>query len=203
MAGPLYWMDSFARSRGLRYEPEADERWLRAWEPYVTLKVPFRYEHALHATGGSGSISIARAVLDAAPPIAPRPASYEVGAWIAIVQDVRVEARAAVTSDFGSPFAEPLDLVTSPRRATGDAAFDGVFASFAASAEELAAGITPSARKLLLGWRTPVHAETREGGFILAPVSLSPDERGLGWMLDAVHRFGEKATKRSAPSSGT
>jgi len=194
--GPLYWIDAFARTRGLRYEPEADERWLRAWEPYTTLKVPFRYEHALHATGGSGSISIARAVLETPVPVTPQPMpAYEVGSWIAIVQDVRIEARAAVTSDFGSPFAEPLDLVTMSRLATGDAAFDNVFASFAANAEDLATGITPSVRKLLLGWRIPVHAETRAGGFILAPVSLSADDRGLAWMLEAVHLFGEKATK--------
>ena len=130
MPGPLYWIDTFARSRGLRYEPEADERWLRAWEPYTTLKVPFRYEHALHATGGSGSISIARAVLEVPSPVVTPHAlpAYEVGSWIAIVQDVRIKARAAVTSDFGSPFAEPLDLVTMPRLATGDAAFDAVFA---------------------------------------------------------------------------
>lgn len=196
MPGPLYWIDAFARSRGLRYEPEADERWLRAWEPYTTLKVPFRYEHALHATGGSGSISIARAVLEMPAPPSPQAApAYEVGTWIAIVQDVRIKAKAAVTSDFGSPFAEPLDLVTMQRLPTGDAAFDGIFASFAATAEDLATGITPSVRRLLLNWRVPVHAETRVGGFILAPVSLTPDDRGLAWMLDAVHLFGEKATK--------
>ena len=199
MPGPLYWIDAFARSRGLRYEPEADERWLRAWEPYTTLKVPFRYEHALHATGGTGSISIARAVLETpspASPHSPHPGpSYEVGSWIAIVQDVRIKAKAAVTSDFGSAFAETLDLVSMPRLSTGDGAFDAVFASFAATPEDLASGITPSVRKLLLGWRVPVHAETRVGGFILAPVSLSPDDRGLAWMLEAVHLFGEKATK--------
>ena len=105
-------------------------------------------------------------------------------------------ARAAATSDFGSPFAEPLDLASMPRRPTGDAAFDHVFASFAATPEDLASAITSSVRKLLQTWRVPIHAETRAGGFILAPVSLSADDRGLAWMLDAVHLFGEKATKR-------
>lgn len=198
MPGPLYWIDAFAQQRGLRYEPEADERWLRAWEPYATLKVPFRYEHALHATGKTGSISVARAVLEM-----PRPASQtpipgvEVGTWLAIVQDVRINAKAAVTCDFGSVFAEPLELVSMPRLATGDAAFDHVFASFAPTSEELTFAVTPSLRRLLLSWRIPVHAETRSGGFILAPVSLSPDDRGLAWMFDAVHLFGEKATKRT------
>jgi hypothetical protein len=198
MPGPIYWIDAFAQQRGLRYEPEADERWLRAWEPYTTLKVPFRYEHALHATGANGSISVARAVLEL--PSAPSPSGAlmpapEVGTWIAIVQDIRIKTKAATTSDFGSVFAEPLDLASMLRIPTRDTAFDHVFASFADNKEDLAAAITPSVRRLLLTWRVPIHAETRPGGFILAPVSLSPDDRGLAWMLDAVHLFGDKATK--------
>jgi hypothetical protein len=193
MPGPLYWIDAIARQRGLRYEPEADERWLRAWEPYTTLKVPFRYEHALHSTGSNGSISVARAVLGASARAQAAPSEY--GTWVAIVQDVRLKARAAVTSDFASVFAEPPDLVTLPRRPTGDGGFDQIFASFAATDGDLAMGITPSARRLLLSWRVPVHAETRAGGFILAPVTLSADDRGLAWMLDAVHLFGNKAAK--------
>jgi hypothetical protein len=196
MPGPLYWIAAFAQQRGLRYEPDADERWLRAWEPYTTLKTPFRYEHALHATGANGSISVARAVIELPPPPSPVPMPPgEFGTWVAIVQDVRIKAKAAVTCDFASVFAEPLELVSMPRLPSGDPAFDHVFASFAPTSEELAAAVTPSVRRLLLSWRVPVHAELRAGGFILAPVSLSPDDRGLAWMLDAVHLFGEKAAK--------
>jgi hypothetical protein len=193
----LYWIDAIARQRGLRYEPEADERWLRAWEPYTTLKVPFRYEHALHATGANGSLSVARAVVDmpAAPSSVAPTHRTEVGTWIAIVQDVRMKTKAAVTNDFGSAFAEPLEVVPMTRMPTGDAAFDHVFAAFATTSEELEVAVTPSLRRLLLSWRVPVHAELRAGGFILAPVSLSADDRGLGWMLDAIHIFGRKATK--------
>jgi hypothetical protein len=203
MPAPLPWVDAVARQRGLRYEPDADERWLRAWEPYTTLKTPFRYEHAVHATGGNGSLSIARAVVElpapAAPPGYPPAPPVEVGTWIAIVQDVRVTAKAAVTNDFGSAFAEVLDLVSAPRHATGDPGFDHVFASFAASPEELASAVTPSLRKLLLSWRVPVHAELRPGGFVVAPVSVTADERGLSWLLDAIVVFGRKATKSAAP----
>src|SRR4051812_7747921 len=158
MAGPIYWITAFAQSRGLRYEPEVDERWLRAWEPYSTLKVPFRYEHALHSTGAKASISIARAVIEIAPrgPSPQQPAEY--GTWIAIVQDVRMTTKAAVTSDFGSVFAEPLDLVPMERRPSGDPGFDQVFASFASTDADLATAIGPSARRLLLTWRVPVHA---------------------------------------------
>lgn len=196
MGGPIYWIEQFASQRGLRYEADADERWLRAWEPYTTLKVPIRYEHALLATGGTGSLSIARAVVELAP--LPPPALQqprEVGTWIAIVQDVRMSAKAATTSDFGGVFGESLELASMVRRQSGDPAFDHVFASFAESSDEIAKALTPSIRKLLLGWRVPVHAEMRPGGFVLAPVSLSADERGLAWMLNAVHLFGEKATK--------
>ena len=193
----VYWIEAFAAQRGLRYEADVDERWLRAWEPYTTLKVPLRYEHALHATGGSGSISIARAVVELpAPPPPAQP--VEVGTWIAIVQDVRMTAvkeRAATTSDFAGVFGEPLELASMVRRASGDPAFDHVFASFAPTDEDLAAALTRSIRKLLIGWRVPVHAEFRPGGFVLAPVSVSADEKGLAWMLNAVHLFGEKATK--------
>jgi hypothetical protein len=199
MPDPVPWIEAFAAQRGLRYEADADERWLRAWEPYTTLKVPLRYEHVLSATGATGSISIARAVVELAPPKTPNPhAKAEVGTWIAIVQDVRVKAAAATTSDFAGVFGEPLDLVTLPRRTTGDGHFDHVFASFAKTADELARAIGPSLRKLLLSWHSGVHAELRPGGFIVAPVSVSADDRGLVWMLSATHLFGEKATKLSS-----
>lgn len=197
VASPLYWIEAFASTRGLRYEAEADERWLRAWEPYTTIKVPFRYEHALSATGTHGSLSIARAVLELPkhPMSPPEARAPEIGSWIAIVQDVRIKAQAAVTSDFGSAFAEPMELVSMQRRGTGDAAFDHVFAAFAKSDSDLQQAITPSVRRLLLSWRAPVHAEIRPGGFVLAPVSAAADDKGLTWMLQAVHLFGEKATK--------
>jgi hypothetical protein len=199
---PVYWIEAFAAQRGLHYEAEADERWLRAWEPYTTLKTFFRYEHALSATGGTGSITIARAVLELPPP-PPAPArATEVGTWIAIVQDERLSAKVATTSDFSGIFAEPLDLVTLPRRMTGDPAFDHVFATFAETDEDLHAGMTASLRRLLLSWRVPVHAEMRPGGFVLAPVSVAGDDRGLAWIFSAVHLFGEKATKRGGGHGG-
>ena len=200
MADPVYWIEAFAAQRGLRYQPDADERWMRAWEPYTTLKVPIRYEHVLEATGGGGSITIARAVVDipAPPPVPGAPVRpSELGTWIAIVQDVRLTAKVATTSDFAGVFGEPLDLVTMPRRPTGDPMFDHVFATFAATGEDLKA-MTPSLRKLLLSWRIAVHAEIRPGGFVLAPISVTADDRGLTWMLGAVHSFGDKATKTAS-----
>lgn len=196
MTAPVYWIEQFASQRGLRYEADADERWLRAWEPYTTLKVPIRYEHALHATGATGSLSIARAVVELPPPQAPAPSQpVEVGTWIAIVQDVRMTAKAATTSDFNGVFGEPLELASMVRRPSGDSHFDHVFASFAETDDDITKALTPSIRKLLLGWRVPLHAEFRPGGFVLAPVSVSADEKGLAWMLNAVHLFGDKATK--------
>lgn len=199
-AGRSDWIDAFARSHALRYEPDADERWLRAWEPFVTLKTPLRYEHALHATGDHGSITVARAVLESVvyPGVQPGP-PYEVATWIAIVQDVRLTEKAAVTSDFGSPFAEPLEFIPLPRSSSGDPAFDYVFASFGGNAGELARAVTPSLRRLLLSWRTPVHAETRPGGFLFAPVAVAADTSGLTWMFRAARLFGEKASKLVVP----
>lgn len=192
---PIPAYAEFAARRGLRYEPDADERWIRAWEPYTTLKVPHRYEHAMQATGEVGSVTIARMVMSLENVHDGVSRSYDVSSWIVIAQDVRVVAGAAATSDPRSAFSEPLDLVTSPRRPTGDAAFDRVFASFSKTPEELAEAINPSLRKLTLGWRAPLHFELRKGGFVLAPVALGADPTALAWLVDAVHLFGSKASR--------
>jgi hypothetical protein len=183
--GPVPWLVDYAATRGLRYSPEADERWLRAWEPWATLRVPLRYEHVLESTGEIGSITIARFAVESTG----GPAS----AWIAIAQDTRVAGRAALTSDGGRLFGEPLDLVTMPRRPTGDAAFDGVFAAFAPTDEELAQAVGPRVRRLALSWQTPVHVEVRPGGFVLAPVALRADPQSLSWLVRAVEALGERA----------
>lgn len=191
------WIAEFAATRGFRYEPDADERWLRVWEPFATLRVPFRYAHALSATGGIGSISLAMMVLEVpAPHMAT--GTREVATWLAIVQDTRITARFAVTSDRQFVFGESLDLVSMPRQSGGDAWFDGVFATFAATQEAVNEGLTPSLKKLLLGWQTPLHAEVRPGGFILCAAALPPDYAGLAWLAEATTLFGEKATKTRA-----
>ena len=190
MAESVWWMADFAVRSGMRYEPDVDERWIRVWEPFVTLKTPIRYEHALHATGTSAALTLARFVL------APRP-GWAVGdeAWIALVQDEDIRGpRAAASSDAGGIFS---DTVTSlSRQLTGDPAFDAVFSSFAESSAALAEAVTPSVRKLTLGWRTPVHFEIKPGGFVLAPVALRPEPQSLAWIVEATRLFAEKAKKR-------
>jgi hypothetical protein len=199
-AYPVPFIAQYAARKGLRYSPEADERWLRVWEPYATLKTPIRYEHVLESTGDVGSLTLARFVVTT-PWVGPQgPTESEIGAWIAIVQDSRVDGRAAATSDPARVFAEPLDLVPIPRRATGDAAFDAVFASFAKSDEDLTRAFNSSVRKLTLSWKIPLHLEVRPGGFILAPVALAADENSLSWFVRAISIFGEKAAKRSQPT---
>jgi hypothetical protein len=187
MAEVVPWVADFALRAGLKYEPEPDERWLRVWEPYVTLRNPIRYEHALGATGTTSALTIARFVL------APRE-GYAVGdeGWIAIGQDERLGGTAAATSDASPVFRD--EATSLPRRTTGDPAFDAVFASYADS-DAVAEVLTPSVRKLALEWRTPVHFEIRRGGFILAPVALRPDPPSLAWLLDAARVLANKAAK--------
>ncbi len=181
-AGPVPWLVDYAARKGFRYSPEADERWMRAWEPYATLRVPVRYEHVLDSTGDLGSLTVARMVLEEGP-----------ATWIAIAQDTRIGGRAAVTNDRGRVFAEPPELVSVPRRATGDAAFDRSFAAYAPTDEELAQAITARVRRLTLSWQTPVHVEVRPGGFVIAPVALGADPSSLSWLVKAVHALGERA----------
>ena len=190
------WLGAYAEKHGLAYEPEADERWLRAFEPFVTLRTPIRYADALHATGERGSVSIARLLIE---PSSATPGGTEPSAWIVFSQDDRLPgARAAAASDPPptSPFAEGADLVSLPKRLTGDPVFDRTFAAYAPTDRDLAEAITPSLRKLVLSWRTPLHFEVRPGAFVLAPVALSADQASLSWLLGAVQLFGEKAAKR-------
>jgi hypothetical protein len=175
------WLATYATRMGLRYSPEGDERWIRAWEPYATLRTPVRYEHLLEATENARSVTVARLVTE-----------QGASAWIAIAQDDRTHARAAATSDPTDVFREPGELVSLPRRHTGDATFDQVFATFSPSDEELAAAITPGVRRLTLSWQTPVHFEVRPGGYVIAPVALGADEESLSWLLRAVRAFGDK-----------
>lgn len=194
MTAPIPWIAHFAATNGFKYEPSPDERWLRVWEPFATLRVPLRYEHALSATGDIGSITIALMIHEVPAPALPsgvRP----VAAWVAIAQDVRIKAKFAIVSDRQLVFGEPLDLVSMPRQSGGDAWFDGVFATFGESREAVAEGLTPSLKKLVMGWQTPLHAEVRPGGFILCASALPPDHGGVAWLADAATRFGDKATK--------
>lgn len=172
------WLAGYAARTGLRYAPDADERWLRAWEPYATLRVPVRYEHLLEGA----ALTVARFVLDGGA-----------SAWIAIAQDDRVRGRAAVTNDGTRAFGDGPELVTMPRQRTGDAAFDAVFAVFAPSNDEVALAVTPGVRRVALSWRTPVHFEVRAGGVVLAPVALRADPASLAWLLQAVATLTRKA----------
>jgi hypothetical protein len=193
---PIPWIADYAARKGLKYQADADERWIRVWEPFTTLKTPHRYEHLLEHTGETGSVTLAR-MLVTMPVRGPDNAwvEGEAGTWIAFAQDLRVQGRAAATTETGQVFGYPLDLVTMQRRTTGDRAFDDLFASFAPSRDELSLAITPSVRKLVLSWRVPLHFETRPGAYILAPIALPADPASLSWFVQAVHTFGEKAAK--------
>lgn len=176
----MEWLAGYAARAGLRYAPDADERWLRAWEPYATLRVPVRYEHLLEGA----ALTIARFVVDGGA-----------SAWIAIAQDDRVRGRAAVTNDGSRAFGEGPELVTMPRHPTGDPTFDATFAVFAPTGHELGVAVTPGVRRVALSWRTPVHFEVRPGGVVLAPVALRADPASLAWLLQAIATLTRKAAQ--------
>jgi hypothetical protein len=181
------WIEAAALARGLHYEPEADERWLRAWEPYTTIRIAQNYSHALLATGDQGSVTLSRMTV-----ITPR---GEFACWCAVVQDARIQSSVALTNDRMSPFAEASNMITVPRGATGDPQFDAEFAAYSRAAVDGRLAVSPSLRKLLLRWNTPVHLELRAGGFVLLPTTVRADAAGLHWMLDAVKVVGDKAVK--------
>lgn len=187
------WISAYAASRGFRYEPDAEEGWLRAWEPFRTLKVALRYEHALHGTGEHLSVTLARMVVSI-PAISNPAIDVEHSAWIGIAQDANIRGDVALASDHHSPFREDPSLLSLPQVATGDAPFDAQIATFCASPGSVS-NLTPSLRKLLLSFQTPLHAELRQGGFVFVPVALGFDSPSLAWLDRAMFSFAEKASK--------
>lgn len=186
------WISAYAASRGFRYEPDAEEAWLRAWEPFRTMKVALRYEHALHGTGSDLSVTLARMIVTV-PAIRDPSVSVEHATWVGIAQDPQVTAEVAIASDRHSAFREDPSLVSLPPLSTGDPQFDAVFSTF--GRDPNASSLTPSLRRLLLSFQTPLHAELRPGGFIFAPVSLGFDPQSLAWLDRSMFSFAEKASK--------
>ena len=185
MVQPVPWVEQFAMRHGARYEPEADDRWLNSWEPYLTLRVAERYDHSLSLTDAQGSRTVARCIVQTP--------TGEAATWIVVAQDDRLLGHAATSSDHRSPFVEPS--VAMPRQRTGNPAFDGAFLTYAPSSEECALALGASVQKLLLSWQLAVHVEIRPGGLVLAPVGLPADPRSLEWLWTASLVLGEKAEK--------
>lgn len=191
---PVPWIEAFAAHRGYRYEPDAEEGWLRAWEPFRTLRVALRYEHALHGTGEAISITLARMIVSV-PTIVDPAQHVEYATWIGIAQDARFTVAAAMSSDRQSVFREDPQLMSLPIARTGDPSFDAIFSVFAAAGADASRAISPSLRRLLLSFQTPLHADIRAGGYIFAPVALGFDPASLAWLDQAMFSFADKGTK--------
>lgn len=185
MVPAIPWLEQFAMRQGARYEPEADDRWLNSWEPFLTLRVGERYEHSVSQTDAHGSRTVARCIVQTP--------SGDAATWLLIAQDERLLGHAATSSDTRSPFVEPS--IPLARQRTGNPAFDAAFASYAPSPEDCQAALGPSVQKLLLSWQLPVHVEVRPGGLILAPVTLPADPERLEWLWQMPLVLAQKAAK--------
>jgi hypothetical protein len=184
---PLPWLAQYAESTKLRYEPEADERWIRVWEPLLTVAPAYGFSNALSMTSDERSVTMARMMTEGF--------GRRLYAWAAFVQDTRVLSRlgtpVATTSDANSPFCAS-QVAGSTRRMTGDQAFDQVFRSYAAEEAMLGARLGTGVRSLLLGWRVSLHLEVRNEGFALVFPQLPADPPSIAWMFDAIVLLGRK-----------
>lgn len=191
MTQPIAWLAQVASRRGLRYQPAPDERWIRVWEPYVTLRVAESYEHALESTGVHGSITVS--MFSVRSPYLSR-------SLLALVQDPRIVRAVAVTNEVGTTFREDPELLSSRRTPTGDAVFDSRYATFRVGADDPSEALSPSLRKLLLGWNVALHLELRPGAFVFAPVGLPLDARSVDWVVEVLPLIAQKAQK--SPGGG-
>lgn len=174
----------------MRYDADPDERPLRVFEPFVTLRRPRRYEHMLHVVRDAGSLWLGRVKVE----IEGQRSCAE--SWIALGQGRHFGSAAAASRHDPTPFnqdAHDADLAPQTMPYPDFAAAFHVFAESRADARD---AIPRGLQELMLGWGLPLHCELRPDIFVLAPVTLPFDEPSLTWLLAAAKLFGTTAAQR-------
>jgi hypothetical protein len=172
---------AWARSRGFPFTATPEPAWYRAWEPFFTLVSPAAYFSAVRCTAAQSTVVLVEpwcAVGDAEP----------LGRTVlAFVSHPQLRHRAAARAG-GSHMTRVSFLGESrpQEQQTGDSAWDDLAVTYASSPLEAVRALTPSLRKLLLGWNFQGHIELKPGGLVLHVADALPRpadyERVLGWI---------------------
>lgn len=172
---------AWARRHGFPYAASPEPGWYRAWEPFFTLVSPACYFHAVQCVTEGVPVVLAEpwcAVGDAEP----------LGRTVlAFVSHPRLRYRAAARA--GGSHMTRVSFLGEHRpqeQQTGDSAWDDLAVTFASSPLEAVRALTPSLRKLLIGWDFQGHIELKPGGLVLHLADALPRpadyERLLGWV---------------------
>ncbi len=172
---------AWARRRGYPFTATPELGWYRAWEPFFTLVSPAYYFSAVQCMIERTSVVLVEpwcAVGDAEP----------LGrAVLAFVSHPGIRHRAAARA--GGNHMTRVSFLGQSRpqeQQTGDSAWDNQAVTFASSPLEAVRALTPSLRKLLLGWNFEGHIELKPGGLVLHVADALPRpedyERLLGWI---------------------
>lgn len=184
---------AWARARGYTFHPTPAATWYRAWEPLETLVSPQCYFGALQMPMGPAQVVLAEpwcAVGDEEP--------LGRGVWAFITHPaLRYRAAARV----GANHMTRVSYIGVPRplqQHTGDPAWDDVAVTFAATQLDAARALTPSLRKLLLGWSFEGHIEVKPGGMLFHLARVLPTPEGYEHLLAWAPMLIDKALKQPA-----
>ena len=181
---------AWARGHRLPYQPAPEPSWYRAWEPFDTIVAPGRYYNAVEiaVAGGRAIVVEPWASLDDTPPLDRT--------IVAFVTHPELHHRAS--AKVGDTFLTRVAYVgqTPPRQqTTGDVEWDHVAVTYAATPLEAVRAITPSLRKLLLGWGFAGHLEIREGAMLFHLADARPTPADYDRVARWIPAVIEKARK--------
>lgn len=185
---------AWARYRGHPYAAVPAEHELRSWEPFWVLVSPLRYYNAIWVKTGQVAATLVEPWCAAE---GAEPLGRSLLAFVAH-PGLRYRAAARVGATFMTRVAFLGEAPPREQR-LGDVVWDAKATSFGATPEDAARGLSPSLRRLLLGWGFEGHIELRPGGLLLHLADAEPRpgdyERLLAWLPMVL----EKALKQGAP----
>ncbi|MBI5532702.1 MAG: hypothetical protein HY898_08315 [Deltaproteobacteria bacterium] len=168
----------WASRNGLTWQAIPDQGWFQAWEPYDTMVSPSRYLNAVTKTYRRGALTFVE------PWLADEGFEPIDRTLLAFASHPRLLRKVSVR--VGESFLTRVAFIESPpppRVKLGDPAWDDWASTFAINAQDAAAALHPSLRKLLMSWKFAGHLELRAGGLVVQVAGLGPTPESLDRLM--------------------
>lgn len=169
---------AWAASRRLAYQPNPDEGWFRAWEPFDTIAPPTLYLNAVTWAQPNGQAVVVE------PWYADEDGTPLDRTLLVFATHPALRCKASARG--GEHFLTRVAFLESrppPAVEIGDALWDRHMQTFAWTAEEGRQGFHRRIRRLLAGWGFQGHLELRRGGLVCHYAGLVPVARDYDRLL--------------------
>lgn len=181
---------AWARLRGVYCHGSPEDSWFRAWEPFWVLISPLRYFNAIQLRHGDTQTVLVE------PWYAEDGFEPQRRSLFAFVSHHGLKYRAATRIGASKLTRVAFLGENKPQeQSTGDVEWDNVALTYAPSPLDAVRAITPSLRKLLLGWSFEGHLELKHGGLLLHLENAQPIPSDCERVLNWIPTILEKALK--------